>query len=1264
MGAAQASAPKGPASAGYAPPAALLAERARADGYMPPLASLASIPARAVVQRACGGCGGDEAEELPVQPRLEVGPVGDRFEQEADAIATQVMAMRDSGPAEAAPAVVQRACGACSTSSDEPRARRTSLLGEELSEAAPAIMRTSLVGEEISETPPMIQRKCAACAASEDPPRARRSSATGAKDERASRDDGGRARGRREGGGETIAASHSQLTSGGSPLPGDTRTFFEGRLGRDLGGVRVHQGSGALALNRSIAARAFTYRDHIWLGAGESAGPSFTMAHELAHVMQQTAPGPLGRSEPRVQRADCQARDNLFFFPKKGGSINDFHDATSRWVTKQDAAIIGEVRVPNYAKSGYTSVPEKFGFADLVRTDNGNLVGMGFTGTKPIMDPAPPTANPAAAPSSGPAQDPPVPKVSAQQLWYTVESVQAGGWVKPVNLSTYISMFGGSRGVTRKGKSYDPITTEKQMDAKAAPRWQGTDFMRDAGTAPGDIKVGEIKFGGGRDLAPEARAQATNYVNGFKSANKGYEKLRERNARAHTGANDIAGKSSNASLAPWTLGADLMSTWGGPAGWQPISETQDLVIAKWHRGWLNDYSISPCGNTKQSFQGKLFAQHDAANPFLWLYAFQAGDTTGKFGSTAKAAFKPHKDVAHTLETDLLASPTDKDKVVKRPLDGGAATTPAGHRVAARPAPRAVASADRRGLARAKPAKPIPAEDFFAKNYESWKAKQLKLTEDFGGFEKSAAGQSATGDLLFDTAVRNTIDITGSDPSGRLTKHPSEGDQRQDRDTLNEVELMSGLSGRVLGMLRKTFGTAFVKVINVYRGLKQKFDDFMKNRKAPTSKGGKLAAAVIKVAAKIFAAVLRYLLPQIGHLLISCVERGFKAAIEKWIGADIQALVGEKIEEFKSKVEQIENDIQTRVDNALGGISTWLHEQYESILKVWDEVGKLIAIARTAFNAARVAMCAAGGLETIGISCVVAGVDFVLSLFDVSPAEALAGALLSTCVAQKLIAENILVIDTIRNLPAIIAQKILDFVRPLLPTEPVNIAGLLCDTIAGQPEMPEVKEVTCGEGGSDSATPTGPGWGVPPGVDPKVLNRPATEDEVKRHGTLDRSADKTAAATPPPPAPAQPPGAAPGAGPGGEQKEASDAVGEGHLGPAAQLTGINLEVHGGFNPKKSYDGKIAYPVQLVAVASDASEYGPVNVEIFVHAIFKTGSQWKITYTFRVKKAGENIVLSDSKTCERLEIHGSGTKKFTSPLRPPTAPQTAPLKEGAK
>jgi hypothetical protein len=92
---------------------------------------------------------------------------------------------------------------------------------------------------------------------------------------------------------ELSSATESQIRSGGSAgqsLPGPTRAFFEPRLGRDLGDVRVHTGPDAAQLSDSVQAHAFTHGSHVWLGSGLSPGPSHVLAHELAHVVQQAGP--------------------------------------------------------------------------------------------------------------------------------------------------------------------------------------------------------------------------------------------------------------------------------------------------------------------------------------------------------------------------------------------------------------------------------------------------------------------------------------------------------------------------------------------------------------------------------------------------------------------------------------------------------------------------------------------------------------------------------------------------------------------------------------------------------------------------------------------------------------------------------------------------------------------------------------------------------------------------------------------------------------
>jgi hypothetical protein len=86
---------------------------------------------------------------------------------------------------------------------------------------------------------------------------------------------------------------------GGRPLPAETRAFMEPRFGADFGGVRVHTGSEVAQLNRQVSAQAFTHGQDIYMGAGyynpgSQAGKRL-LAHELTHVVQQVGANKLQR---------------------------------------------------------------------------------------------------------------------------------------------------------------------------------------------------------------------------------------------------------------------------------------------------------------------------------------------------------------------------------------------------------------------------------------------------------------------------------------------------------------------------------------------------------------------------------------------------------------------------------------------------------------------------------------------------------------------------------------------------------------------------------------------------------------------------------------------------------------------------------------------------------------------------------------------------------------------------------------------------------
>lgn len=88
------------------------------------------------------------------------------------------------------------------------------------------------------------------------------------------------------------AAIEAALGEPGRPLDASTRGEMEAGLGGDFGAVRVHTGPQAAATAEALGARAYTVGTDIVLagdaGGGERADGRRLLAHELAHVVQQS----------------------------------------------------------------------------------------------------------------------------------------------------------------------------------------------------------------------------------------------------------------------------------------------------------------------------------------------------------------------------------------------------------------------------------------------------------------------------------------------------------------------------------------------------------------------------------------------------------------------------------------------------------------------------------------------------------------------------------------------------------------------------------------------------------------------------------------------------------------------------------------------------------------------------------------------------------------------------------------------------------------
>ncbi len=80
-------------------------------------------------------------------------------------------------------------------------------------------------------------------------------------------------------------------TSSGEALPEGVRQRFEGSLGADLSGVRLHTGQASNRAARAVGARAFAIGNDIHFAAGQFAPTDpfglHLLAHEVAHTVQQ-----------------------------------------------------------------------------------------------------------------------------------------------------------------------------------------------------------------------------------------------------------------------------------------------------------------------------------------------------------------------------------------------------------------------------------------------------------------------------------------------------------------------------------------------------------------------------------------------------------------------------------------------------------------------------------------------------------------------------------------------------------------------------------------------------------------------------------------------------------------------------------------------------------------------------------------------------------------------------------------------------------------
>lgn len=186
--------------------------------------------------------------------------------------------------------------------------------------------------------------------------------------------------------GEAPPIVHEVLSSSGQALPGSARAVFEPRFGHDFSGVRVHADDKAAASARAVGADAYTAGSHIAFAAGkwDQAAANGLLAHELAHVVQQTGqavtgPEPLmisdpnGAAEREAESAVTQMAENREMRPRERVSPRLFRQTAGGPGDGLQAVSTARVTIgaqtPRYAAATSLSWISSFAPAGLLLAD-------------------------------------------------------------------------------------------------------------------------------------------------------------------------------------------------------------------------------------------------------------------------------------------------------------------------------------------------------------------------------------------------------------------------------------------------------------------------------------------------------------------------------------------------------------------------------------------------------------------------------------------------------------------------------------------------------------------------------------------------------------------------------------------------------------------------------------------------------------------------------------------------------------------------------
>ncbi len=259
----------------------------------------------------------DLAPLWPVQVKLAVNQPGDKYEQEADRIAEQVMRMPErrivSRSEMAGSLLMMRSCPKCKEKAIERQDEEERLQMKPVSGASP---QQSAAQATSSSVPSIV---------------------------------------------------HDVLRTSGQPLDGATRAFMEPRFRHDFSQVRIHTDRKAAESAHAVNARAYTAGHHIVIAERQhmpsSTSENRLLAHELAHVVQQ------GQSKGAVQ-ATIRTQQEMTSYRIQRDLASDIRKESGRPASERTPGLLGQLETTARTEAD----------AAFQKTIGGTQLAVGVTG--------------------------------------------------------------------------------------------------------------------------------------------------------------------------------------------------------------------------------------------------------------------------------------------------------------------------------------------------------------------------------------------------------------------------------------------------------------------------------------------------------------------------------------------------------------------------------------------------------------------------------------------------------------------------------------------------------------------------------------------------------------------------------------------------------------------------------------------------------------------------------------------------------------------